>query len=162
MFSVIKTIEIGQPPTLRQDCAGQIWSSVIEVSTERNVINGIRNAYSHSLWYSDVPGRAPWAVRYLAVVSRVEACQHPAIALAPAPSSWLIQSPPQVSASVHCTWSAYLQVSDSNHEWCDQGTRIIEQYKMTMTVLLPSSTSYMTLVLSYSIPSHFWYLGDRW
>ena len=36
MFSVIETVEIGQSPALRQDCAGQVWTTIIEISRETN------------------------------------------------------------------------------------------------------------------------------
>jgi len=104
MFPVLPAVQVGQPPALGEDGAGQVWPPVIEIPG-----------------HSDVCGRLPAVVGNVVVVHQVatadrarhESRQHPSLRAGPGASSGagarpaLVISPLEVSTAVHRSGSAH-------------------------------------------------------
>ena len=117
MLPVQPAVEIGQPPALREDGAGQVWTSVIEIPRNHLSQSHIQRAkYPVKPWHANISRRLPAVVGDLAVVAGShEPRQHPPLrrsshrgpgpASCPAAASALIISPLQICATVHSSGS---------------------------------------------------------
>ena len=100
VLPVLPAVEVGQPPALGEDGAGEVRPAVIEIS--RISQSDIRiSRYPVKPRHSDICGRLPAVVRDLAVVAGREAGHHPALWRSPPASPALVISPLQISAAVH-------------------------------------------------------------